>query len=746
MLRRAAVVLLLAALLGPLCAPAAGQDGGTPSLYIRDWLAAGNWNDLASGERLVRLGSLPFEGRMIMGRLWTTVSARDDGYVDLNVLGPVAPEVALAHVYVRSDKAAPYRLLVGCDDRAAVLVNGKAYPLKKTSGAWKADEETFDVSLREGWNQLLVRVESDFAAFGFSARLTLPDGRPAALETSVTVPEAWHDKPQLKAPLSREDITELLELLAARINSVTYQAARVLRTWQGEGEALDASYGSARRQATDYVEALRDLLRALPAPEDEEAEAARRAASAAAGERLLAASLAGPYQLSERTRRFLELSHRGEGLWGMVRFAATTVHQAGRQAAEVDRALVEARALLAAVQSEYLRPYALREKTAAVRTAEWTLRLASRQDGTPLAGADVTVEQTGHEFAFGGNLFAWGRFDQADDETTYRRQFARLFNVAVVPVYWSLIEPQEGQVDYQRDARGWPGPEPMVQWCREQGLRVAATPLVSDDVRPAWLAEKPAEEIAALAEARVREAVSRFRGRVAVWDIAAESWPTVPVGKASLEVSRLLTWAHEADPEATLLVSSRAPHALLLAAQKERGESFGLGGVSLSADHGRGAWPAAELETQLDRVARGGAALYLGHVAIPGGRSDEAEQARQVEAFYRTAFAHAAVRGITWWDLSDRYARGGVPAGLLRADLSAKPAYEALDRLINVEWRSRSESMCDALGKVTFRGYFGRYRVRAVLPNKETATWTVELRSDGPRDVDLLYPPAGTGE
>jgi len=46
------------------------------------------------------------------------------------------------------------------------------------------------------------------------------------------------------------------------------------------------------------------------------------------------------------------------------------------------------------------------------------------------------------------------------------------------------------------------------------------------------------------------------------------------------------------------------------------------------------------------------------------------------------------VASITWWDLSDRFAWQNAPAGLVRADLSPKPAYRVLDRLINHLWRT----------------------------------------------------------
>ena len=67
---------------------------------------------------------------------------------------------------------------------------------------------------------------------------------------------------------------------------------------------------------------------------------------------------------------------------------------------------------------------------------------------------------------------------------------------------------------------------------------------------------------------------------------------------------------------------------------------------------------------------------------------DEAAQADYAVKFYRVCFAHPAMRAITWWDLCDQgsWLPGG---GMLRADMSPKPVYEQLQRLIHDEWKTR---------------------------------------------------------
>ncbi|MDD4785563.1 MAG: endo-1,4-beta-xylanase, partial [Pirellulales bacterium] len=95
---------------------------------------------------------------------------------------------------------------------------------------------------------------------------------------------------------------------------------------------------------------------------------------------------------------------------------------------------------------------------------------------------------------------------------------------------------------------------------------------------------------------------------------------------------------------------------------------------------------------------------------------DEAAQADYAVKFYRVCFAHPAMRAITWWDLCDQGAwlPGG---GMLRKDLSPKPVYEQLRRLIHEEWKTRLAGTTDGNGRLSFRGFFGEYRVTIELPD-----------------------------
>jgi hypothetical protein len=120
---------------------------------------------------------------------------------------------------------------------------------------------------------------------------------------------------------------------------------------------------------------------------------------------------------------------------------------------------------------------------------------------------------------------------------------------------------------------------------------------------------------------------------------------------------------------------------------------------------------------------------------------DEAAQADYAVKFYRVCFAHPAMRAITWWDLCDQgsWLPGG---GMLRADMSPKPVYEQLQRLIHDEWKTRATGATDDSGRFAFRGFLGKYRLASQMPGGKVER-EVQLTRDGPPEIVVRL--AGSG-
>ncbi len=177
--------------------------------------------------------------------------------------------------------------------------------------------------------------------------------------------------------------------------------------------------------------------------------------------------------------------------------------------------------------------------------------------GKPIANASVRAEQQRHEFLFGSNIFRWGRLRSPELENVYRDRFAGLLNYATLGFYWAYYEPEKGKPLYEYT-------DQVVEWSHQHHITPKGHPLVWDYADPTWL-PKDFAEIRQLSNTRVREIISRYRGRIDIWDVVNEpthlgrfntrtgewamSMGAVPYVTENLKIARA------ANPKATLLIN-----------------------------------------------------------------------------------------------------------------------------------------------------------------------------------------------
>ncbi len=382
-------------------------------------------------------------------------------------------------------------------------------------------------------------------------------------------------------------------------------------------------------------------------------------------------------------------------------------------------------------------------------------------DGAPVQNASVAVEQVTHDFLFGANLFGFDIYGTPQQNETYKQLFADLFNYATVPLYWSYIEPVQGQPDYALiDA--------MVQWAQQNGIAVKGHAVLYGDPMfvPEWTGGSPSWE---MQQARLADVLGRYAGSIARWDLVNE-----PYNAPGMQFGPAYQWADNYDANADLIVNSYGQFNTDFAqlfGDAHRGfyefldESiaqdipFDTIGIQAHAPLDT-AFPLETVLAHLDRYAQLGKDIHITEftpcangqpvLGAPwrAGVWDEAMQAEYAEAFYRICFSHPAVKAISWWDFADTgswLAEGG----MLREDLSAKPVYDALYRLIHEEWRTGLEGLTYADGKYYFTGFHGRYRivvnygdqqVEAEFHLAEDGGNVFEVRLDGLSQADTTPP------
>jgi GH35 family endo-1,4-beta-xylanase len=401
------------------------------------------------------------------------------------------------------------------------------------------------------------------------------------------------------------------------------------------------------------------------------------------------------------------------------------------------------------------------------RTGECLVRVL-KPDGEPLPeGTKVLIEQTRHRFLFGATLFRLGRCRTPREEAAYEKHFSALFNFATLPFYWWIYEPDRDQPSYEETAR-------MLEWCRRNDIVPKGHPLAWNFRDPPWL-PPDWDEAMKLQLERVAKIVSRFEGEIRFWDVVNEA--TDYDRPETAAQSPILTGAirrlgvEEYFRAAFRLARITDPGALLVINDYRNGEDYVArvitqlvdeehrplyDAIGIQSHQHTGAWTEEKTWEICERFARFGKPLHFTEVTFLSGepgwemkkkdpdftwrstREGERRQAEEVERFYTILFSHRAVEAITWWDFSDQGAWQGAPAGLLRDDMSPKPAYDILKKLIRERWWTRTEVSVDKGGTARFRGFFGDYRLTFVENGREmTGSFAFDKAAPGPVDVRL---------
>lgn len=371
------------------------------------------------------------------------------------------------------------------------------------------------------------------------------------------------------------------------------------------------------------------------------------------------------------------------------------------------------------------------------RTAEVSLTITDAA-GKPVTG-EVTVEQLRHKFLFGANAFMIGRCGDEQAEAAYRRQFAHLFNFATLGFYWGAYEHREGHPDVDRLRM-------MATWCADSDIRPKGHPLCWHNVAPKWLYDREIDAIERAELARIQREVSAFRGLIDTWDVVNEVIDTPgneqgrnPIARWCQKLGRVgmikatFDQARRSNPDAALILNDyRVDDAYAKIIRESFDADVPIDVIGLQSHMHTGVWSPQKIWQVCERFAGFGKPLHFTELTILSGPlktspqwnkhhqdwlttpEGEATQAEQVRAFYRLAFSHPAVEAITWWDFSDRGAWMTAPAGLVRKDMTPKPAYQALDQLIRHDWWTGPRKLsADEAGQIRFRGFLGAYRLTA---------------------------------
>jgi len=360
-----------------------------------------------------------------------------------------------------------------------------------------------------------------------------------------------------------------------------------------------------------------------------------------------------------------------------------------------------------------------------VRKAAVTITLQAA-DGAPIANARMTFRQTRHEFIFGNILFEFDQFAAAEENERFKQEFKRLFNLAVLPFYWSNYEPSPGEFPELK------GLDEMIAWCESNEIIAKGHPLVwrNPSGYPEWLPEDR-EKVTELLRARVESTVAQYQGRIKIWDVVNEPTHLPRFGRQSVfdYVLDSFQRARAKDPHARLSINEYGieghdfgygPYYRLVRKLLKRGAAIDL--IGIQGREPRTDWvPAWKLWLTLTAYSRLGLPIHITELTVPSaelpitnswkkGVWTEQDQADYLESYYKLCFSMPAVEGIIYWGLYDgtAWVKNGA---LLAPDWRRKPSYQRLDRLINQQWHSQGNAVTDRNGSFEFSGFYGQYQI-----------------------------------
>ncbi len=401
-----------------------------------------------------------------------------------------------------------------------------------------------------------------------------------------------------------------------------------------------------------------------------------------------------------------------------------------------------------------IRRYRMADLTVSVRDAR----------GNPAPGLRVEVTQTSHAFLFGCNTLPLQPDNHEAWQRAYQERFAALFNFAAVGVFWNGFEPSPGEPRYAFV-------DSQVAWLQAHGIACEGTPLVWHESYPDWAPTDPDATIPLL-HRHVTALITHYRPGIHCWVVTNEalSAPAFHDGEANwirrdgpvAVVAATLRWARAAGrgvPETFLYNDYNTGHEYVMLLTRLAAGGQMADAIGIQAHMHQGTLSMDQLWQVCRRFSRFGRPLYFTESTVLSGptrRQDqinytgppatdwlttpagEAAQADYVTQFYTLLFSAPAVRAINWWDLSDRGAWLGAPAGLLRMDMTPKPAYTALMTLIHKTWWTRGQGRTNATGRYRLHAFYGDYEIIVRDGRGRTRTkLLVWPEGSGPRTVTV---------
>ena len=387
------------------------------------------------------------------------------------------------------------------------------------------------------------------------------------------------------------------------------------------------------------------------------------------------------------------------------------------------------------------------------------------KNGERAKAGKIKVKQIGHEFRFGANLFMLDELETEEKNQAYKDSFKSVFNMATLPFYWNSIEIEKGKLRFDKDSPKYyrrPAIDLCMEFCQENGIEPREHALAYEHTFPAWLSDCSVDEVKEALEVRYKQIADRYADKIRTIEVTNEmDWSNDSGVTKFYNENDYVEWcfktAEKYFPRNQLVVNewtgicwgdncrSTDKYYSYIQSNMLKGARIDAIGFQFHVFNKR------EEELEKSSFLYNPICLYdhmnlysslvkclqITEITIPAYSNeieDEEIQAKLIEYLYSVWFSHPYVEQIIYWNLVDGYAYVSNPTpeiirstqgnmtvgenvyygGLLRFDMSPKPAYTTLSNLINKKWHTE---FCDEFdnGEYNFRGFYGKYEIEAEI-------------------------------
>lgn len=311
--------------------------------------------------------------------------------------------------------------------------------------------------------------------------------------------------------------------------------------------------------------------------------------------------------------------------------------------------------------------------------------------------------------------------DVRNGSDAYRRRLSDACDFVTLPLVWQDLQPSEQSLDFKA-VDAW------VDWLTRNRIPIRGASVIAFTDRhvPPWLYvwEHDYETLRDLIHEHVRRVVSRYGSRVAAWDIISGIHADNCLAfnfEQLMELTRMtVSVTKQICPRVPVCIDLVAPWGEYYARNQrtippllyadmavQSGINFDGFGVQFCFGAGvEGTYvrDMFQISSLMDRFASLGKPLHVTAVQVPSAAGSESEgaakgkrppagggswhetwteqiQSQWLRSFYELALSKPLVESVSWRDLSDS-ADGKRPrGGLLRTDLTPKPAFQQLQAL-----------------------------------------------------------------